>query len=230
MKGSSSTRILTQSLSLLIPVFVILLLTESIPLTLADTQQSGQSNAPITSFTATGLISSWSYSEKENSTTPAPETPYILSGTWQLQVTNGTTKAFSANMTMVKADGTDFHLHKFFNFQVSNKSFTNTLIFNQSGMVNSTLQIQNQNSSLSIPGKIDITTGNVNNSSIGWTNVLVNIMIRHWHSLNIFIDANTTQSHFTAGHNVSVIYGTVYSVRDSEGNELMQYTRENATS
>jgi len=221
------TRKETLRFSILI-LFPTLVLSFLIP-TLFSSNNSAYAQLPVNTtavdtFTVSGNISSWSFSGKSNNTA-APEIPYILAGSWQLQVVNGTTKAFGANMTMVKGDGTDPHTHRFSNFQALSESFTRTLIFNQSGGVSTTLEVPNEESSLSLPGTVDITIGNNNSGNTTtptWSNVSATVMIRHWHALNMIIDGDVTQDHFTGGHNTPTIYGVVDSVKDSDGNELLQ--------
>ena len=199
-------------------------------------QQEPQ-NRDLATFTASGLMASWTM---ENDT--GVDIPYVISGVWRLQVSNGTVDGFEANITMVKGDGTDYHMHQFTNFQAANRSLTKTLLrstdnnnnnddTNPSSSSDNIVQLLqvSPNSTLSIPGSVDISTTNGSNNNTNWSDVSINVMIRKLHALNIVIDESATNAHFTRGH-YPTIYGTVNSIKDETGTELLESKKQDYTS
>ena len=181
-------------------------------------------NRDLTTFTASGMIASWTLENDTN-----VNLPYVISGVWRLQVTNGIVDGFEANIIMVKGDGTDYHMHQFTNFQAANRSLTKTLTFSTDNNNDDTNSSSNNiiqrlevspNSTLSIPGSVDISTTNGDNNNTNWSDVSINVMIRKLHALNIVIDESATNGHFTTGHSPT-IYGTVNSIKDEAGTELL---------
>jgi plastocyanin len=192
-------------------------------------QTTNNNNNSVTTFTASGPIASWASGPSATADSNVTLLPYVISGAWNLKVVNGTAKSFDANITMVKADGTDFHTHRLLNFRAASASLANTLLFNQTENNNNTssnnrteiaaapLTVAGAQSELSIPGHIDITT----DGNETWPDVSVNVMIRQWHTINIVMDENATNKHFTEGHYAPAIYGGVSSVKDKDGKELL---------
>jgi plastocyanin len=176
----------------------------------------GANNSSIDTFTVTGTIASWASGSNNTSNVISP---YLLSGRWSLSVVNGTAKSFDANITMVNANGTDLHIHRLSNFKVTQESLPKTLLQNQTGSkVTSPLVIASPQSTLSIPGRIDITT----DGNKTWSNLSINVMINQWHSIIVATDESATGNHFTEGHFAPGIYGIVDSVKDGSGKELLQ--------
>jgi hypothetical protein len=109
--------------------------------------------------------------------------------------------------------------HRLSNFRITDTSVSTTLVHNQTGSkVASPLEIASPKSSLSVPGRIDISTDGNNK----WPNVSVTVMINQWHSLYIATDEGVTGNHFTEGHFPPGIYGMVDSLKDKDGKELFQ--------
>lgn len=177
---------------------------------------SNSSSSHLTTFTVGGTIASWAAGSNNTGNVISPE---LLSGRWSLQVVNGTAKSFDANITMVNSNGSGFHTHTLSNFKVSDESLSTTLIHNQTGSkVAAPLELASPNSSLSIPGRIDISA----DGNKTWPDAPVNVMINHLRSLYIATDEGITGNHFTEGQFAPGIYGIVDSVKDSGGHELFQ--------
>ncbi|HEX6560900.1 MAG TPA: hypothetical protein VF016_02615 [Nitrososphaera sp.] len=185
------------------------------------TSNATGNGSQTTTFTIGGTIASWAAGSNITSNTVSPE---LLSGRWSLQVINGTAKSFDANITMVNANGSDFHTHRLSNFKVTQPSLPTTLTHNQTGSkVAPTLEITSANSSLSIPGRMDISI----DGNKTWTNVSVSVMVNQLHSLYIATNEGTTGNHFTEGHFPPGIYGVVDSLKDKDGKELFQNGKVN---
>ena len=75
---------------------------------------------PLETFTASGLIGTLIYNNvtkgnSNNFNLTSNQNPYILAGNWSMDVTHKKITDFNANFTMVHADGSDRHTHKFTN-------------------------------------------------------------------------------------------------------------------
>jgi hypothetical protein len=183
----------------------------------------------LTTFTASGLVASWAENRQgissrgSTASTNVVPIPYDIAGAWDLQISKGQVKSFDANLTMVKGDGSDYHTHRIFNFKPLSHSVTKTILLStasnassSNNLTSSTLELTS-NSTLSIPGTADIST----NNKITWSNVSMTIFLRKDSALNIMVDANATNGHFTQGHYAPAIYGIVYSIKDSKGSEFL---------
>lgn len=130
---------------------------------------------------------------------------------------NGTAKSFDANITMVNANGSDYHTHRLSNFNVTNANLTRTVTLGQTGS-NASSSSENTQTAISLPGRIDITT----NGGKGWSNVPATITISQFHTLYIATDSGATGNHFSLGQFAPGIYGIVESIKDKDGKELFQ--------
>jgi plastocyanin len=178
---------------------------------------ASSSNSTLTTFTVGGTIASLAAGSNNTANVISP---YLLSGRWTLQVVDGTAKSFDANITMVNANGSDFHTHRLFNFKVADTSLSRTVIHNQTGSnATSPLQVASSQSSLSVPARVDITV----DGNRTWSNVPVSVMINQLHSLYIATDEGMTGNHFTLEERFAPgVYGLVDSLKDKDGKELFQ--------
>jgi hypothetical protein len=147
-------------------------------------------------FSEGGTINSLIYlsSDNNNSTLGAAK-KFILFGNWNLIVNQGVVKNFQAKFVNVLPDGKRWHTHELVNFTTDNNTIINAMGDN----------------SISISGTVDVKL----NDADAWKGVKTNIIISKGNIISIFLDNLATGEHFRG----QPIYGTVQSIKDSNGNE-----------
>lgn len=165
------------------------------------------SKSPMETFSANGDISSLIFvTQKPINATINPSslsnaTKFVLSGDWNLTVNTGKVINFAAKFIKVLNDSSRWHTHDIINFKPSNTN-------------NTVVQLLSPEKSTSILGTVDIK---LNNTS-AWNNVKTNILISKGKVITIDLDNNATSNHFQG----QPIYGTVESIKDANGNELLK--------
>jgi hypothetical protein len=114
-----------------------------------------------------------------NSLIAVPQTKWIATGNWSLNVNNGNLSSFLTNMSFFDARGTATHTHGFLNFRP-----------NQGSEVIAQLP----NSSLALRGIMDVAT----NSKVVWKNVPTTIDIKGGKTITISVNDKATNSHFAS--------------------------------
>jgi hypothetical protein len=135
--------------------------------------------------------------------TPAsvlPAKTFILSGFWQLDVTNGKLSFFDARFTKVHLDATNRHTHEITNFTLTN---------------NNSLVKLNANGTTTLNG----TTGVALNTAEPWKNVKTTITINDLSTIIISLDPKDTSNHFMD----QSIYGVVTIVKDKNGKDIVHF-------
>ncbi len=135
--------------------------------------------------------------------TPAsvlPAKTFILSGFWQLDVTNGKLSFFDARFTKVHLDATNRHTHEITNFTLTN---------------NNSLVKLNANGTTTLNG----TTGVALNNAVPWKNVKTTITINDLSTIIISLDPKDTSNHFMD----QSIYGVVTIVKDKNGKDIVHF-------
>jgi hypothetical protein len=142
-------------------------------------QLSSTQQEPGASLTAQGTI---------NSLISAPQTKWIATGNWSMDVNNGNVTSFITNMLWYNDNGTATHTHEIQNF----KSTEGKML---------TLQPDN---SLFLKGLVDVGT----NQRMVWKNVHSTIDIKGGKTIVISLDHKQTNNHFAK----QSIYGVVTSL------------------
>ncbi|HEY6885399.1 MAG TPA: hypothetical protein VI278_15295, partial [Nitrososphaeraceae archaeon] len=174
---------------------------------MTNTTQGIALASPIKTFSANGDISSLIFVTQKpinatiNSASLSNATKFVLSGDWNLTVNTGKVTNFAAKFIKVLNDSSRWHTHDIINFKPSNTN--NTIV-----------QLLSPEKSTSILGTVDIK---LNNTS-AWNNVKTNILISKGKVITIDLDNNATSNHFQG----QPIYGTVESIKDANGNELLK--------
>jgi hypothetical protein len=134
---------------------------------------------PVAGLTASGTINSLIY---------APQTKWIATGNWSMDVNNGNVTSFITNMLWYNDNGTATHTHEIQNF----KSTEGKIV---------TVQPDN---SLFLKGLVDVGT----NHRMVWKNVHSTIDIKGGKTIVISLDHEETKNHFAR----QSIYGVVTSL------------------
>ncbi|MDP8888879.1 MAG: hypothetical protein M3M89_04555, partial [Thermoproteota archaeon] len=106
--------------------------TASGPITATIQQQGGGGNQTA----AGGQNQTNTTTMGQTMTGGGQQPPYILGGTWNIDVQGGNVTGFGANFIMVRTDGTEFHTHNITNFSIGNN--TVQLIQGQETTINGT--------------------------------------------------------------------------------------------
>ncbi|MEO9321284.1 MAG: hypothetical protein ABI361_11485 [Nitrososphaera sp.] len=124
-------------------------------------------------FSATGQITSLVVPKVATSATgnlsnspPA----YLLAGKWAMKSIDGNITSFSANLTMVRTDGLDRHVHQLANFRPQNTS--GTIVFDKNGTAG-------------VSGKLDIYL----NGKPEWSNVSATVSFSHFNTVKIVLNS-----------------------------------------
>lgn len=97
---------------------------------------------------------------------------FLLSGDWNLNISNERPLYFIANFSMVSVHGENLHNHQFINFEMKNDTFRNIPIFSDRN--------------ITVSGAIDITT----NGNIEWNKIMTNISLYNDNTLVIDFKPN----------------------------------------
>jgi hypothetical protein len=142
-------------------------------------QLSSPQQEPGASLTAQGTINSLIY---------APQTKWIATGNWSMDVNNGNVTSFITNMLWYNDNGTATHTHEIQNFKSTEGKM---------------LTVQPDNS-LFLKGLVDVGT----NQRMVWKNVHSTIDIKGGKTIVISLDHKQTNNHFAK----QSIYGVVTSL------------------
>jgi plastocyanin len=124
------------------------------------------------------------------------ESPYIVTGDWNLVVNRGNVSHFAANLTMVRNDGTDRHTYKLNNFRAA-----------ISGGFNS--------NAIEFHGKSDLA---LNDNNFTWRKqVDMAFVIKRYNTVDIILSLYPMNDDL----NGQPIYGVVNSLIDSNGKETV---------
>lgn len=122
---------------------------------------------------------------------------FVLSGNWELKVENGRPTDFTAEFVKVLADGNRWHTHEIINFKPTNAT---------------RIELK-PNNIISFSGKVNVKL----NNTIPWNGTNVNVQIFKGKTISIALDDKATGDHFQG----QPIYGTVESIKDANGNEML---------
>ena len=171
------------------------------------TMTSGSQNA-TTASSDTGMMGNSTTSGSSNATTGSSnetssaaeemKPPYVATGDWNLDVRDGRVSDFAANFTMVHVDGTGRHVHELSNFESSNSSKIDT---------------SGEGTSF-IFGTVDVAT----DGQPKWTGANALIIIDKNNVVSFSLASEDTDNHFMG----QPIYGIVKSLKDANGNEMIQ--------
>ena len=97
---------------------------------------------------------------------------FLLSGDWNMSISNRRPLNFIANFSMVSVKGENLHNHQFINFEMKNDTFRNTPILSDRN--------------ITVYGAMDITT----NGDIKWNKIRTNISLYNDNTIVIDFDPN----------------------------------------
>ncbi|WP_148686288.1 hypothetical protein [Candidatus Nitrosocosmicus hydrocola] len=174
----------------------------------------------IDTFRAQGQISSLAsdtLAGRENST---ENVMWVLGGDWEVNVAEGNLTNFVVDIKMTQVDGTAAHSH------------TIEKITNASGMPMGTVQAQELDLMTGEPGsKIALINGNATmfrgtvdlttNGNVKWESVPTHVTIFNGNVINLGLDPSKTEDHFYG----LPVFGTVESIVDENGKELLQKSK-----
>jgi len=133
-----------------------------------------------------------------NSLIAVPQTKWIATGNWSMNVNNGNLTSFLTNMSWFDARGTATHTHQFLNFRPDKGSeFVSQL----------------PNSSLLLRGIMDVGT----NNKVVWKNVPATIDIKGGKTITISVNDKATNNHFASQPILGVV-NTLASALDLQIN------------
>ena len=170
-------------------------------------------------FSAKGLISSLITRANQSTTTnttafnstkaPTATTaippPYRLTGTWNLNVTNGNVTNFKTNFVMAPVNARN-------NTAANNNNLSRTYqITNLHTERDKYIQLNGDGTAF-ILGGADVKS---KNGIDNWKNVNTVIIIDRLNTMKIILDSNATNNHFN-----TVILGTADSIKDHNGKEM----------
>ena len=170
-------------------------------------------------FSAKGPISSLITRTNESTTTnttlvnttkiPTTSTaippPYRITGTWNLNVTNGNVTNFKANFAMAPVVDTR-------NYTAKNNNLSRTYEINNFTTERDKYIVLNGDGTAFILGGADVKS---KNGTDNWKNVNTVIIIDRLNNMKLILDSNATKNHFN-----SLILGTADSVKDHTGREM----------
>ncbi|MEP6576080.1 MAG: discoidin domain-containing protein [Nitrososphaerota archaeon] len=114
-----------------------------------------------------------------NSLITTPETKWIATGNWSMNVNNGSLSSFETNMTWLNSTGTAAHTHEFLNFRVQPEKV---------------ISLQQPGNNIFLKGLMDVGT----NNRIVWRDVPSNVSINGKNTIIISVDDKATNHHFAA--------------------------------
>lgn len=156
-----------------------------------------KANSTSDTFSESGKINSLIYlSSDHNNSSFGAAKKFILFGDWNLIVNRGIISSFKAKFINVLPDGERWHSHELANF----KAYNNTKV------------LLTGEGTLSMSGVLDVKL----NDTDAWEGVKTNIVISKGVIITIFLDNLATGDHFRG----QPIYGTVESIKDSNGNTM----------
>ena len=155
--------------------------------TMADNQTSAATNATNNTTTTAGGASA---------------NPYILGGTWNMNVEQGNVSNLAIEFLMMRSDGSEYHSHSITNFRT----------------INNTLITLDPSGTTSFSGTVDIYV----NDTLQWPGVDTSVSIDRMVALTVEPAGEDTDNHFQG----QPIHGIVASLQDQEGNQLVQAPAE----
>jgi hypothetical protein len=172
--------------------------------------QAGHVNSKLETFSAKGPISSLIFNNMgkgspnnssihniQHTVNNTNNNPYVLAGSWGLDVANRKIASFVISFTMVLANGTDRHTHEFTNFKPV-----------------SVLPILLDQKGITFIGMMDIKI----NSADKWFGVPISVAIgKNFNTISITPSPKYTNNHFMG----QSIYGVSTSLKDQRGTELI---------
>jgi hypothetical protein len=108
-----------------------------------------------------------------------PNTRWIATGNWSMNVINGSLNGFETNMTWLNSSGTAAHTHEFLNFRVQ---------------PDKVISLEQPANNIFLKGVMDVGT----NNRIIWHDVPSNISLNGKNTIIISVDDDATNHHFAA--------------------------------
>jgi len=135
-----------------------------------ELNKAGEQSGPPIGLVSDGTI---------NSIITTPNTKWIATGNWSMNVNNGSLTSFETNMTWLNSSGTAAHTHEFLNFRVQ---------------PDKVISLEQPGNNIFLKGVMDVGT----NNRIIWHDVPSNMSINGKNTIIISVDDNATNHHFAA--------------------------------